>query len=66
MAMRGHTPGEILAAKLSAHATHQVTSRGPILTRYNNDGNNQTMAGMLSGARAEERAAEEAAKDGPK
>jgi hypothetical protein len=30
------------------------------------EGNNQTMAGMLGGARAEEKAAEEAAKDGPK
>jgi hypothetical protein len=28
MALHGHTPSEILAAKLSAQATHQLASTG--------------------------------------
>ncbi len=45
---------------------HLKQSQDQIYEFACHEGNNQTMAGMLSGARAEERAAEEAAKEGPK
>jgi hypothetical protein len=45
---------------------HLKQSQDQIYEFACHEGNNQTMAGMLSGARAEEKAAEEAAKNGPK
>jgi len=45
---------------------HLKQSQDQIYEFACHEGNNQTMAGMLSGARAEEKAAEEAAKVGPK
>jgi hypothetical protein len=45
---------------------HLKRSQDQIYEFACHEGNNHTMAGMLSGARAEEKAAEKTAKDGPK